>query len=579
MRFVVTIDPHDETANPGAAMAQVIRAAADVIERANPLVAGMLPHRLSGEILASWGFGPVLTSLEPNPTTEDLPQGKLICHGSGFTTASVIRMNNVTMATIFVSDERLEATTDWKTSPGVWPVLIRTPDFPDTQTIDWVFEARPTLTSLSPNPTLAAAGNLTLTAIGTGFTAASQIFVNNVFQDSMTFVSEAEISCLSAALSAPGTKTVFVRTPGTPDTPPLDWVFQAQPTLTDLVPNPCATGQGSITLAVNGTDFTAASVCWINGNPYPTVFVSPTRLDVSSGTMSGPGSWNVLVRTPGCADTNTIDWVFQAPPTLTSLVPNPMQADPAGTMLTLRCLGTYFTAASVVVVSNEPRVTTLVSPTEVTINIDTRPDAGQRPVYVQTPNMPNTAVIQWVFDPVPLPPVLTSLEPDPIPVATAPAPLVTLICHGSNFTAASIIRMANMDMVTRFVSATRLETDTVSSTSAGSWPVLVRTPGFPDTATINWDFQVPGPTLTSISPASFQSNMQVPLFCYGERFTSASKIAIDGVVGTYNVTFVSATELSAIINPAATGVVWQVSVRTSGFPDTASFPMTFTAPP
>ena len=59
--------------------------------------------------------------------------------------------------------------------------------------------------------------------------------------------------------------------------------------------------QKGVVLTVNGSDFVTASVVVINGTGLTTTFVSSTELQVTITTaqISGPGTANVTVNTPG----------------------------------------------------------------------------------------------------------------------------------------------------------------------------------------------------------------------------------------------------------------------------------------
>lgn len=91
-------------------------------------------------------------------------------------------------------------------------------------------------------------------------------------------------------------------------------------TLIDLDPNPIEYASGTTTLICHGTGFKATSEVWVNGNPYPTTFISPTRLELRNmGVRPTVGVWPVLVRAPDTRDSNMVDWVFEDNPD----IPNP----------------------------------------------------------------------------------------------------------------------------------------------------------------------------------------------------------------------------------------------------------------
>ena len=77
----------------------------------------------------------------------------------------------------------------------------------------------------------------------------------------------------------------------------------SSPSISSLSPSTVtfAQVQQGVVLTVNGSDFVTASVVVINGTGLATTFVSSTELQVTITTaqISGPGTANVTVNTPG----------------------------------------------------------------------------------------------------------------------------------------------------------------------------------------------------------------------------------------------------------------------------------------
>lgn len=188
-------------------------------------------------------------------------------------------------------------------------------------------------------------------------------------------------------------------------------------TMTAIAPSTSVSGQPPELLRVRGTNFTETSVIEIDGNPQPTTFISDTEVSTTmppSVTVREVTSFvPVLVNTDGSLS-NALDFIVTAPPVLTSLETNPTIADPAGAMKTLLCIGTDFTASSVIYVNDVACETTYSSSKELATNQAGRTSQGSWPVFVRTGSH-DTAVINWSFDTIP---ILNTHGPDPAPVGT-----------------------------------------------------------------------------------------------------------------------------------------------------------------
>jgi hypothetical protein len=83
----------------------------------------------------------------------------------------------------------------------------------------------PTLSSLSPATAVSGDPDLVLSCIGTNFRSNSVIIFGNE-DEPTTFVSDTEVTTeVKPSLFAPATVPVIVRTPGLPDTDPVDFTF------------------------------------------------------------------------------------------------------------------------------------------------------------------------------------------------------------------------------------------------------------------------------------------------------------------------------------------------------------------
>jgi len=83
------------------------------------------------------------------------------------------------------------------------------------------------------------------------------------------------------------------------------------PTLTSLGTTSTASGTGTVSQTVTGTNFTRQSVIVVNGVPQTTTFTSATSLTAAAVTKKATaGTWPVVVRTGGVIETAPQIWTF-----------------------------------------------------------------------------------------------------------------------------------------------------------------------------------------------------------------------------------------------------------------------------
>ena len=147
------------------------------------------------------------------------------------------------------------------------------------------------------------------------------------------------------------------------------------PAISNLSPAAAVAGGPAFTLSVNGSNFVSGSEVRWAGTPKPTTFVSPTQLTapITAADIAAAGSASVTVTNPSpgggtsAPATFAIDPPTNPVPTTTGVSPASIVAGTAGVTLTVT--GTGFIGDSVVRWNGSPRVTTLVSPTQVSAAI------------------------------------------------------------------------------------------------------------------------------------------------------------------------------------------------------------------
>jgi outer membrane protein assembly factor BamB len=210
----------------------------------------------------------------------------------------------------------------------------------------------------------------TLTLTGSGFTGTPTVFISStdVQVESVKVVSSTTLSVKIAARAGanPGARDITVIEPGaTADTCTNCLTVDQAPTLTAVSPG--AIGQqGSRTLTLTGTGFTASSSVSfsVSGITAESVkYVSSTSLSVTASVSDAapPGAANVTVTTPGGAATCSGCLTVDAHPAISKLSPSSVAS---GATTTVSVTGTNFVSG--LTVSTTIPGATLGTPTSVT---------------------------------------------------------------------------------------------------------------------------------------------------------------------------------------------------------------------
>ncbi|GAB2864154.1 hypothetical protein GCM10027044_26030 [Hymenobacter ruber] len=351
----------------------------------------------------------------------------------------------------------------------------------------------PTIGTISPSSVTAGAAAQTLTVNGTNFISTSVVNFNGTARTT-TYVSGTQLTIqLTAADQATAGSynvTVTNPTPGGGTTTPATFTVNPAatnnpvPTITSLSPSSATAGDPAQTLTVNGTNFISASVVNFNGTARTTTYVSGTQLTIQLTTadLATAGSYDVTVAnpTPGggttAATTFTVSPVTSNPvPTISSLSPNSATAGAASQTLTVN--GTNFISTSVVNFNGTARATTVVSGTQLTIQLTAadQATAGAYNVTVTNPAPGGGTTAPATFTVNPPAPTLTGINPTSIPAGQT----TTVTFTGTNFVSGATVNFNGGSVATTFVSSTSLTADIAApfSSANATFPVSVTVPG------------------------------------------------------------------------------------------------------
>ncbi len=527
---------------------------------------------------------PALAALNPSAVTSGGGPFTLTVTGSNFVQNSVVRFNDQDRQTNFISSTELRATilasdilnggsaaiTVFNPTPGggVSNALTLTINF-----------APPTITTLSPVSAVAGGPAFQLTVFGANFAPGSVVRWNG--QDRVTqFVSVTElvIQAPAADIANVGSATISVFSP-----PPggglsnevtfnITQAARPAPRITTISPDNASAGGADFTLTVNGQNFVSDSVVRWNGSARPTMFVNSTQLtaQIPALDIASAGTANVTVFTPpaGGGESNPVSFTINAPPNpapaITSLSPATVGA--GGQAFTLTVNGTGFVPASVAQVNGANRQTTVVSATQLTVQITAEEIAASGSVAIRVFNPApgggtSNQVELTVINPVP---EITSLHPN---VVAEGSGAFALAVNGTNFVFGAQILINNVARVTSFVNPTQLITTIQASEVVTPTTLNVQVvnppPGGGSSNTVGLEVRRrnPIPRIASISPETVPAGgPNFVLIVNGTGFTQSSLARVNGQ--DRQTDFVSDTSLAVQIpaSDIATGGTLAITV-------------------
>ncbi len=447
----------------------------------------------------------------------------------------------------------------------------------------------PTLTSLSRTSIPSGSLGFPLTLTGSNFLPGAQVMWSGT-PLATTFVNAGQLTAaVPSALLTGGEVYIYVQNPDGLSTNSLPFnVILPAPVLSSLSPNSVYSGSPAFTLQVVGRNFIApiasdgppypASVIYFNGQPLNTVYDSPTQLHatVPASLVVSPGTVPVLVRNYDQQISNTLQFTIAGAPTLTKLTPGDTAA--GSPQFTLVLEGTNFRPNVRVEWNGSPLTTYVDSSTSLRAIVDAGllSNSGVYPVLVRTPEGLTSNTLNFTV--TGNNPAITSLSPDTFP---AGSPLSQLTVNGTGFQSDAVVYWNATALVTAFVSDTKLMAVVPANLLAapGVARIQVRNVAA-QTVSAARDLPVTGtgPAITSLAPNQAQTGSpQLTLTVNGINFLSGATVRFNNV--DLATTFVSATQLTAVVPPTllATSGDFAVIVRN---PDSQLSPAaTFTVSP
>jgi len=407
-----------------------------------------------------------------------------------------------------------------------------------------------------------ASGGTDVTIGGFGFTRAMAVDFGTAAATNVTYVSATQITATSPA--GAGVVDVTATTTGetSPIARPADQ-FSYIPAVTSVTPD-AGPASGGTNVTINGTGFVKGTTTMDFGTAAATnvTYVSATQITATS--PAGTGTVDVTVTTPGGTSTTSAADKFSYIPAVTSVTPD---AGPATGDTDVTINGASYVAGATTVDFGTVAATnvTYVSPSQITATSPA--GAGVVDVTVTTTGgtSPTSAADKFSYTPV-----VSGVSPD---TGTATGDTNVTI-GGFGFTGATAVDFGSTAASTfNVVSAT--EITATSPAGAGVVDVTVTTTGgtSPTSAADKFSYT---PAVSGVSPDTGPVTGDTDVTINGVGFTDATAVNF-GTTAATNVTFVSATQITAT-SPAGAGTV-DVTVTTPGgtSPTSSADQFTYTA--
>ncbi|MCZ2151534.1 MAG: putative Ig domain-containing protein [Bryobacterales bacterium] len=558
---LMAVAPANLLATPGVAQIQVRNIRAQTVSATRDLPVT--------------GTGPAITSLAPNQAQTGSPQLTLTVNGINFLSGATVRLNNVDLATTFVSATQLTAIVPATllAASGDFPVIVRNPDSqlspPATFTVS-PNAVPPQITTLTPSTVTPGGPAFTLAVQGSGFQSGAVVRWNG--QDLTTiFVSATALTAgvPQTLIAAAGTAMILVHNPNGLNSNQVSFPITTTPppAISVLNPNSAAAGSPQFTLSVQGTGFQSGAIVRWNNQDLVTSFVSTTLLNatVSASLLVSPGTAQVVVRNADQQTSTPATFTIPTslPPTITSL--NPPAVNALAGPVTLVVNGTNFQNGATVLWNGGALVTAFVNNTQVTALVPAALSAfpGTATVQVRNPdNQTSTGVAILIRF---LPPQIISMSPLAV---IAGASELALSVNALNVQNGAIVLWNGQPLqTTASVSAISATPSTLTANVLpislfavpGNVSIAVRNPDGQTSLPFTFQVIAPPPVITSLDPATvYAGSPTLQLRVRGTGFRNLSLARWNGQ--PLPTAFIDATQLTAtidsglILSPGSAGI-------------------------
>lgn len=528
---------------PAVALAEARTAAVQIVDSVYGGSSGLLVFEIRG--------APVITGASPNPIDAGGPYFLLNISGSGFAPTAAVHWPGLAtpLGTTYISPTQLQAAITPELRQLAGAFLITVSDSSTGATSNSFKEiVCPVLFSLSPATAPAGSDAVTITATGTGFTAATVLATAQTTLPT-TYIDAATLKGIlpAAVLRNPvGLPIQVTDTAGGGHSLPQTFtVSPATPGIATLLPNAVNAGSPAFTLTIVGSNFVAGTLVQWNGDPLPAMLVSATQLSVPVGPwlVRAPGTVTVTVLVPGAPPATSAFTIRPPAPVLSAIAPVSTAAGAASFTLTATVSNC---SAGCSIEWNGARLpTTIVSETKVTAAVPASLLVTPGTALVRVLNADGAASNSASFVITPAAPALTSITPASMVAGDS---IVTFTITGTNFLAGAVAQWNSTALATTFVNSSQLGATVPPDLLRGvdSAAVTVTNPGTGPSNALTVAIRLPGPVITALTPASLAAGGgPFTLQVNGRNFAAGCVMRWNG--SPLLTTFASATQATATV--------------------------------
>jgi hypothetical protein len=521
---------------------------------------------------------PLLTAISPvsGPSSGGTT---VIITGSNFQSGATVLFGGASATNVMVTSATQISVTTPPNAAGTVDVIVRNPDS-QFATLPGAFNyfnaPAPTITQVSPISGPSAGGTV-VTITGTNFQTGAAVLFGSVPATTVTVQSPTQIQAVTPARAA-GLVDVAVRNPDNQTaTAMAAFTFVAGPTITSIAPTTGSAAGGTV-VSVMGANFLASSVTFNGIAATSVTLVSST--EIRATTPAGlPGSATIVVQNSDGQTASLVNgFTYSAlpPPIVTSVAPTSGPSS-GGTVVLINGMnfdnGIGPNGGVLGVVFGTVPAQQLMFINSTQLQVTAPPNVGG-PVDVIVINPDEqTGSLQGGFTYIPGPTV-GSVSPASGPVAGG----TMVSISGSAFQMGATVTFGGAAATNvMVVSATQI-TATVPANPAGAVTVRVTNPDGQFGTLANGYTYFAAPTVTNISPTSFSTLGGTTITINGTNFQSGATVLFGGVASP-NVTFVSATQLTAVTPPGSPGPTTVQVVNPDGQSAMAAGGGTYVSPP
>jgi len=493
---------------------------------------------------------PSITSINPSTVPAGGDAFTLTVTGTGYANTAIVRVNGIAVSTTFVSETQLTALipANQLTTARNLSITVFNPS-PFNQTSNTVQltvsnTVPPSITVLDPSSVVAGTPGFTLSIFGMNFASNASVKINDLTAPT-TFVNSTRVTTpISASqIATARTLSITVTNPTTRLTSPavtLTVTAGNLPVIESINPTSVQAASGPLTLAVTGTNFTAASIVRFNGFNRTTAFVDALHLTASlpAADLTTEATHQISVFNPppngGTSESLTLTVFSQFAPVITRL--DPPNFPTLSQSLKLTVTGFRFgvlTDNNVVLVDDFPRETEFVNNTTLVATLfpEDVAEPGTHSVTVTNKNVFTSAAETFTVSDQ-AGPVISTLAPSSAGVGDPP---FTLILTGTNFILESIVTIDAIPRTTTFVSPTQLQVQITSAdlSSPREMAIAVLNPEGVTSTPLRLRVNLVAPAIVSLSPPeAIGGDTGFTLFITGTRFSETSTVRVNGEIRT-----------------------------------------------